>query len=451
MKKDVNMLSGSIMKGLLAISVPIMIMNVVQSLFNIVDMTVLKNFGDDEFAVGAVGACSTLITLINGIMIGCSAGSNVVVARHIGSSDKERARRAVGTSMFFSLIGGIAISFICFIFAELFLEWMNCPRELLPKAIVYFRLYVTGIPIITVYNFSAAILRSTGDSRRPMIYLTASGFIKAILNIILVAFFKMSVEGVAIATIVSWIICCALGARAIITNKNEMVRLDLSLVRYDKRELFSILQIGVPDALQRSLYSFANVIIATTVNSFGPEATTGISIANNFDGILYNIVTAPALAVMPYVSQNFGARNSSRVKRSVIYSIYIAVGLGLVFGELSAIFSGSLASIMSGDSLTIEYARQKMIIISSTYFICGINDILGSALRGLKKPMVPTVASFIYSFVFRFIWVYLIFPLCRNLTFLYLVWPISWVLSIITLLFFYIPTIRGLKREQNIS
>ena len=442
------MLEGPIVKGLLSIALPIMVMNVVQSLFNIIDMTVLKTFdAGDGYAVGAVGTCGTLISLITGLLVGCSSGANVVIAKYIGRGDKRGVERAVGTSVLFAMIGGVVMSVIGVSCAELFLGWMNCPDELIGKAALYFRLYFSGVPILMVYNFCASILRSTGDSKRPMIYLTSGGVLKIIFNVLFVAVFKLSVVGVALATIISWSVSCALGIRALLKNDHPMVRLKLSEIRIYKKELSEILAIGVPAGLQQALYSIANVIITATVNTFGPAATTGISIANNFDGILYQIAVAPSLAVMPYVSQNVGAGNIKRAKQSIVRGMMITVVLGASIGALSAIFSAELSSIMSNDPEVIGYSQQKMIIISSTYFICGINEILGASMRGFGKPIVPAVSTLIFMCAIRFVWVYLIFPLFRNLTFLYLIWPIGWILSILTILAFLLPTVRRLERQ----
>ena len=449
MKKDVDMLNGSIIKGLFAIALPIMVMNVVQSLFNIVDMTVLKNFSGDEYAVGAVGACGTLITLITGLLIGCASGVNVSLARYIGSGDESSAARTVGTAVLFALTGGIVIGGVGILFAEQFLGWMSCPEALLPTAVLYFRLYFAGVPILMVYNFCASVLHATGDSGRPMLFLTIGGVLKVLFNILFVAVWKLSVLGVAAATIISWMVSLGLGVRALVKNKNEAVRLQFSKLRFYKRELFSILHIGIPAALQQALYSFANVIIASAVNLFGAAATTGLSIANNFDGLLYQVVVAPALAVMPYVSQNVGAGNIKRAKSAVLRGILITIGFGATLGALSAIFSGELSSIMSSDPEVIRYSQQKMIIISSTYFICGINEIMGASMRGLGKPLIPTVATLMFMCAIRFVWVYFVFPLYKNLTFLYLVWPIGWVLSISFICVFFFPTIRQRMKETK--
>ena len=450
-RKDVNMLSGSITKGLLAISIPVMVMNVVQSMFNIIDMTILKTYDTGGgIAVGAVGVCGTLISLITGLVIGISTGANVIIAKNIGKKDPEAVDRSIGSAMAFSIVAGLALALVGVSGAGLFLQWTNCPEKLLEQATLYFRLYFAGVPILMIYNFCASILRSSGDSQRPMVFLTVGGIVKVALTFLFIAKFRMGVRGVAYATILSWLVSAVLGLQALIRNEG-MVKIRVRSIRFYRVESYQILHIGIPAGLQQALYSIANVIITATVNSFGSEATTGISIANNYDGILYQICTATALAVMPFVSQNIGSGNIKRAMQSVGKGILITIALGASFGALSALFSSQLSSIMSSDPAVIAYSRQKMIIISSTYFICGINDIFGAALRGMGKPMPATIATLVYMCAFRFVWVYLIFPLVPNLTFLYLVWPIGWVLSILTLLFVFFPTAKKLARNTQVS
>ena len=446
-RKDVNMLSGSIMKGILTIAIPVMIMNVATSLFNIIDMTVLKAFGG---AVGAVGVCGTLISLITGLVIGVSSGSNVIIARYIGRKDQASVDRAINTAMAFSVVAGIALTVIGVLGAPLFLKWNNCPDALFKDATLYFRLYFAGVPILMVYNFCAAILRSSGDSRRPMIFLIVGGVAKVLLNLLLVSVLKLGVEGVAFATIISWCVSTALGLQALVRNDGA-VKLRIKDIRFHKREMNQILHIGIPAGLQQALYSIANVIITATVNKLGPSATTGMSIANNFDGILYQISVAASLAVMPYVSQNIGAGNVKRAVRSVWEGILVTVCLGGFFGALSAIFSRQLSGIMSTDPDAIRYSMQKMVLISSTYFISGVNEIFGAALRAMGKPIASTVSTMVWMCLLRFVWVYAIYPLLPNsLTFLYLVWPVGWFLSIISLLFVFIPTVRKLKKKPSL-
>jgi Na+-driven multidrug efflux pump len=222
-----------------------------------------------------------------------------------------------------------------------------------------------------------------------------------------------------------------------------MIKISPRDIRIHKEELLDVLHIGIPAGLQQALYSIANVVISSAVNTFGADATTGISIANTFDGILYQIATAPALAVMPYVSQNLGAGNLKRAKQAIVRGMMIAVVMAGSLGALSAIFSGPLSSIMAENAAQIEYSQQKMMIISSTYFTCGINNILSETMRGFRRPLIPTVATMIYMCLLRFVWVWWIFPHYPNLTFLYLVWPIGWILSIITVGAFLIFTIKN--------
>ena len=449
MKKNLDMLNGNITKGILIMTLPLMAQQVLQTLFGVFDMTVLSEFADDA-AVGAVGACGTLITLCTGLLFGCSVGANVIVARHIGERDRKKTNDAINTSLAFSLAGGIVLLVVGLLCAETFLRWTNCPESLLPDAVKYFKLYFLGAPVIMLYNAFASILRANGDTKRPMIFSISGGVLKVILNYVCVAFLNTTVEGVAIATIASNLFSGLLSYIALVRTHDNF-DFKLRNMRFYLDELKQILYIGIPSGLQTGLYSFANVIIATAVNGLGEAATTGISIANQFDGILYQVIHAPGVAAVSYVAQNIGAQKYTRVKKSILSACLVSVAFGATLGSLSAIFSGELSSIMSSTPEVIEYSRQKMIIISSTYFICGIYEVLASTLKGMGKPIIPTVTTLVYMCGLRFIWVYLLFPLCPNLTFLYLVWPVGWILSIITLLAAYFPTMRKLERGLVIA
>lgn len=452
-KKEVNMLSGSIMKGIMTIAIPIMIMNVLQSLFNIIDMTILKMYDTDGgYSVGAVGACGTLFSFITGLAIGVGAGANVIIARYIGKGDKDGVDKSVGTALVFSVISGVVLLVLGVAFAEFFLGLVNCPTKFFDKATLYFRLYFLGMPFFTFYNFAAAILRSSGDSRRPMIYLTIGGVVKVALTFLLVGVFKMEIVGVSIATISTWVITSVLDAVALVRN-GGVVAVNFKRLKIYGEQLKEMLRIGIPTGLQQALYSLANLVIAGAVNTYGSDditkanASTGVSIANNFDGILYQIAIAPALAVMPYVSQNVGAKNIKRAKESILKGIFITVLFGGGFGALSAIFSAELSSIMTSNPEVIRFSQQKMMLVSSTYFICGINEILGAGLKGMGKPVIPMIATMLFMCAIRFPWVWFVYPLFPNLTFLYTIWPIGWVLSIIMVSCFLVPTAKNLQQK----
>lgn len=435
-KTNVDMLNGSIVKGLLSLAVPIMIMNLLQSMFNIIDMTVLKMYADD-MSVGAIGVCGSLTVLATTFLAGLSTGANIVVARRIGEKNKDAADKAAMTSILLAIVSGLLFMVIGVVFAEFFLKLTKCPDSLLPEATVYFKLYFCSVPILMVYNFCASILRAIGDTKRPMYFLTIGGIIKVLFTFLFVCHLDMEVKGVGIATIISTSISCVMVLIKVVKFQ-DVVDVDFKKLKFTITELKSIMFIGIPAGIQGALYCFANVVITTAVNSYGAAATTGISIANQFDGILYQIALAPSYAVAPYVAQNIGAGNLKRLKQTVVRAIFITIAFAASLGSLSAIFSGQLSSIMSSDPVVIAYSKQKMIVVSSTYFICGINEVFCGVLRGMGKPIIPTIASLIFLCALRFVWVYLIFPLCPNFTFLYTVWPVGWTLSIITLFIAYL-------------
>ena len=441
--KNINMLSGSVMKGLLALAFPIMVMNVAQNIFSIIDMTVLGQWVGDG-AVGAVGVNDTLIALCTCLLIGLTVGSNIVVAKRMGENNNERVEKAVGTSMTVGIIGGLLLSIIGFIFAETFLKWMNCSDALLPDATLYLRLYFVGYPFLLLYNFSAAILRAIGDTKRPMYFLLAGSGFKVLLNILFIRLFHMGVDGVGLATILSNMLACTLCVLAV---RRSTLQFRFRKMRFDLRELKDILHVGIPLGLQNACCSLANVVFTTAVNGFGPDATTGVSIAGQIDSVLYNISYAPALAVSPYIAQNVGARNIPRVKKALLCAIGISVIFGGGLGALASIFSKELVSLMSSSPSVIAFALQKATLLSATYFICGIYEIMCGTMCGLGKPVIPTICTLLFMCLLRLVWVYAIFPLFPNLTFLYLVWPIGWVLSISFLLAFYFPAISKLQKK----
>lgn len=248
-----------------------------------------------------------------------------------------------------------------------------------------------------------------------MMFLLLGGAVKVILTYVFVAVLDMAIIGVVCSTIFSWLITATLAVFALLKNDGA-VRIKVNRIRLYKQELRSILKNGVPAGMQQALYSIANVVISATVNSFGPEATTGVSIANNFDDVLYYISVATSLAVGPYVSQNVASGNIKRVTQTIKQGIILTVCMGATFGVLSAVFSAELSSVMSSDPTVIVYSQQKMIIISSTYFLNGINHVLGESLRGMGRPTIPTISTLIFLCAIRFPWVYFVFPHFKNLT-----------------------------------
>ena len=299
-----------------------------------------------------------------------------------------------------------------------------------------------------VYNFCASVLRATGDTKRPMYFLLLNGVIKVILNFLFVARLDMDVASVAVATIIASLVSCSLSCITLFKLQNVMP-MHFFRTRFDTREFREIIRIGIPAGVQAGMLAFANVAITATANSFGADATTGVSIANQFESILYQITAAPGVAVAPFVSQNIGAGNIPRVKKTILCGVLITTISTATLGALSAIFSGQLAGIMSTSPTIIAYAKQKMIITSIPYFIAGINELMSGVLRSIGKPIVPTITSLLFICLLRFAWVYAIFPLYPNLGFLYLVWPIGWFLSVITQLIVYLHRIKKLQLQAS--
>ena len=332
-KRDVNMLEGSIVKGLLAIAIPIMVMNVLSSLFNLIDTRMLKTF-EGELAAGAVSASGSLITFISNLVVGVATGANVAVAKHIGRKEIKDAEKAAGTAIAFALAASVTLLVIGVTFAESFLDMMNCKQSLKDLgAVMYFRLYFAGIPMLLLYNFCTAIMRSTGNSRRIMVIAIVSGVVKVGVTYLFVGVLGLGVLGASLANFVAWAVYLGMGLWTLM-GKNTTVRVRLKNIRFDKNELKPILRVGIPSALQMGMYSIANVMISSTVNAVGAQATTGVGIANIYDGVLYNICHATSLAVLPYVSKNIGAGNVKRAAKSVWRGALVTICIGAFFGSL---------------------------------------------------------------------------------------------------------------------
>lgn len=445
--KHVDMLSGSVMRGLFALTLPVMIMNVAQSLFSLADTAALKAFGHAT-AVGAAGAVATLQTVFTHVISGVAVGANVVIARHLGAGERRRAERSISTGLILSLAVGLILFVGGALLARPLLLLTNCPEVLLAEATTYFRIYFFGVPILAVYTFTATALRALGDTRRPMRILFIGCGAKLILTVTLLAITGKGVESAAISTLLANLIKAVLSMIALLRSR-EIVTVNLGRLEFDRGALGATLYNGIPPTIQTVLYSLANVVLLSAVNTFGPDATTGISIANQYDGVIYNLVYAPSLAVIPYIAQNIGAGNPERAKRAMRCGMLIGVGFGATLGTLSAALAPQLSGLLATSPAAVEFAVQKMVIISSTYFICGINDVLGGALKGMGRPISPMISNLLYLCGLRCVWVYCIFPLFPNLTFLYLVWPISWTLSIVTLIPFLIRALKRLGKKEE--
>ena len=447
MKKnfEMNMCEGKILGKLIVYALPLVCTNVLQLLFNAADVAVLGIFVNDD-AVAAVGATGALINLIIGLFVGLSVGANVLVARFAGEKNMDAAHKTVGTSVIVSLITGVVLAFIGFFFARTFLEWTDCDPDVLDMATKYLQIYFIGMPIMMLYNFCASILRAVGDTMRPLIFLIIGGVINVILNIFFVAVLDKTVEGVAIATVTSQGISAVLSI-IVLLKSDGYGKLDLKKLKIYLPELKEMTKIGLPAGLQGCVFSISNVVIQSTINSFAKKYMTANTIASQFDGFIYNAMNAIALACLAFVSQNLGAKKIDRVRTVVRESTALVTVVGLIVGGIIILFSEPLCRIMTKDEEIIKIAQLRLYIMASTYFTCGIMDVLSNCMRGLGKSFTAMIVSLSGSCLFRIVWLKTVYLLNPVIEMVYIVYPISWVLTIGVYMIMYFPTLKSVKKH----
>ncbi len=447
MKKnfEMNMCEGKIFGKLVVYALPLVLTNVLQLLFNAADVAVLGIFVSDD-AVAAVGATGALINLIIGLFVGLSVGANVLVARFSGEQNVDSAHKTVGTSVIVSLITGIILAFIGYFFARTFLEWMKCDPDVLDMATKYLKIYFIGMPIMMLYNFCASILRAVGDTMRPLIFLIIGGVVNIGLNVFFVVVLDKTVEGVAIATVVSQGISAVLSVIVLLKGQGY-AKLDLKKFKIYMPELKEMMRIGLPAGLQGCVFSISNVLIQSTINTFSKTYMTANTVASQFDGFIYNAMNAVALSCLAFVSQNYGARKFDRIRTVVRQSVLLVTVIGLAIGGGIILFSEKLCGLITDDPEIIKIAQNRLYILASTYFTCGIMDVLSNFMRGLGKSTTAMIVSLSGSCLFRIIWLKTVYLLNPTIEMVYIVYPISWVLTIGVYMIMYFPTLNRAKRE----
>lgn len=446
-KHEMNMCEGALLPKIIIYSLPLMATYILQLVFNATDVAVLGMLVGDD-AVAAVGATGPLINLITSVFIGVSVGANVIVARFAGSGNTERARKAVGCAVFISVIIGIFLACVGYLGSYTFLEWMKCDADVIGMAAEYLRIYFLGMPIIMLYNFAAAILRAVGDTKRPLIYLVIGGVANVILNVFFILAFGMDVEGVAIATVISQLISVVLCIIALLSS-DGYCRLDPKFIRIHKSELSDMLRIGIPSGIQSSMFAIANVLIQSTINSLGKTAMSGSTVATQFDGFIYNAMYAVAAAAISFTSQNYGAGKIHRIRKVMWESMAVSASVGITVGGLVLLFDEQLCSIISDDPAVINIACRRLAIMGSTYFLCGIMDVMSSVMRGLGKSTVATVICLLGSCVFRVIWLNTVYFLNPCIEMVFIVYPISWLLTIAIYMAVVLPMLGRLERRAD--
>jgi len=425
-KYQIDMCHGPLFGKIVLFSIPLMTANVMQVLFNAIDLVVLGRYASYE-ALAAVGACGSLISMILSIFFGLSVGANVLTARYIGSRSHKEIFRTVHSAMATALYGGIVLAVFAAIITRPVLVWMQTPPEILPKSALYVQLYCAAIPFILLYNFGSSILRAAGDTRRPLVYMLFSGCVKVALNLFLVRVFHLDVAGVAASTLISNAISSALVIRALVTLRDS-TRLFLNNLKLYASNFRDILRIGIPAGIQGSLFGISNVLIQSTINSFGSKAMAGSAATGSLEGIVYVAFISYYFSVISFVGQNHGAKKYKRIVRSIFYCLALATLTALFFGWALYFAGPYLLEIYNPDPEVIQWGMIRLKYLVTTYFLCAIMEVLNGSLRGLGHSLTPMVVTLLGACVFRVVWVVWVFPLRPTMEFLLLSYAVSWIL-----------------------
>ncbi len=448
--RDMDMTNGNLFKKILIFTIPVMLSSILQLLFNTVDMIVIGKFAGDS-SLAAVGSTSALINLIINLFIGVSIGANVVVSRAVGQNNEERAQRAVHTAILFSFIAGAILIVFGIFTSRTWLELMGTTSDSIDKATIYLQIYFAGSIFNMSYNFGAAILKSVGETRRPLYYLLFAGIINALLNLLFVISFNMDVAGVALATIISQGIS-ALLVIIYLMKRPGFVNLKLRKLRIHGNELKNMILIGLPAGIQSCLISFSNVFIQSAVNSFNSTIiVSGNTASANIEGFVWNSMNAFYQAAIAFTGQNYGANKIKNCKKILLICMLYTFITGVIMGGGAYLLRIPLSNLYtSGEA--IKYAEIRLTIICLTYFLCGLMDLPVGSMRGLGNSFAPMVVSILGMVVFRIIWISTVFQFNHELWVLYISYPISWVMTeAVHYTCFIITYKKRLKQSQQIE
>ena len=422
-----DLTSGPMLQKIILFSLPLAASSILQLLFNAADVVVVGRFAGST-ALAAVGSNGALINLLVNLFVGLSLGANVVAARCFGAKDEEGVHTTVQTSVTLGLVSGLFLAVVGIFAARGLLELMSCPEDVIDLSTLYLKIYFIGMPMTMLYNFSSALLRAVGDTKRPLFCLAVAGAINVVLNLVFVILFSMSVAGVALATIISQTVSACMVTALLVKEKGPL-HLDLGHLGFHAGALGQILRIGLPAGLQSTVFSLSNVVIQSAVNSFGSTIVAGNSAASNLEGFVYTAMNAFAQAAVTFTSQNMGARKYHNLDRVMRNCLLCAVVTGILLGGGAALAGRQLLHFYSSDEAVIAAGYERLWIICGTYLLCGIMDTLASSLRGLGYSVLPMVVSLVGSCLLRLVWIATIFQLNRTPFMLYISYPISWALT----------------------
>ncbi|MBR4026614.1 MAG: MATE family efflux transporter [Lachnospiraceae bacterium] len=445
-----NLCEGSILQKLLLFSLPLMASSVLQLFFNAADVIVVGQFAGDN-SLAAVGSNGSIINLLTNVFMGLSVGANVLVARFFASKQIEELRKTVHTAITVSVISGCILTVVGIVLAKQLLIWMKSPAEVIELATLYLRIYFLGMPATMAYNFGAAILRGVGDTKRPLYFLTFAGVVNVVLNLIFVVGFHLDVAGVALATIISQCISAILVIRCLMKEESE-IRLEKQYLGIDKNVFLRILQIGLPAGLQGSLFSLSNVVIQSSINSFGATIVAGNSAATNIEGFIFVAMNAFSQAIVAFTSQNLGAGKYERINKILITTQCCVFTVGMVMGNAIYFMGDSLLGLYTDSPVVIEAGLKRLSIVCTAYAVCGMMDIMVGCLRGLGYSVMPMIVSLLGVCMFRIVWIAILFKTeqFHTIDTIYYTYPISWILTFSVHVICFLIVRNKLKKKWGV-
>jgi len=424
---EIDMCNGPLLSKIILFYIPLMLSGILQLLFNAADVAVVGRFAGNE-ALAAVGSTSSLTNLLVNLFIGLSVGANVLVSRFYGAEQYEELKEMIQTAVMTALFGGVLLVFVGYFVSRPALTLMDTPEDVINHSVLYMRIYFAGMPFLMTYNFGAAILRAVGDTKRPLYYLFCAGVINVVLNLIFVIVFHMGVAGVATATVISQAVSSVLIIRCLITTEG-VYKLILKDIHFAGDKMLKMIQIGLPAGIQGSLFSISNVLIQSSVNSFGSVAMAGNTAGSNIEGFVYISMNSFYQASISFTGQNYGAHKFKRIGKVLLYCEALVIVVGLVMGNAASLFSNKLLLLYSDDPEVIAYGVRRIAYICIPYCLCGMMDVIVGSLRGIGYSILPMFVSLTGACLFRVIWIYTVFARIHTLPCLYLSYPISWALT----------------------
>lgn len=435
-KYEIDMCNGTLLDKLISFAFPLMLSGILQLMFNAVDIIVVGNFSGSQ-ALAAVGSTTSLINLFINLFIGISLGANVLAARYYAAGKDKEMSETVHSAMALALISGVVMLFVGLIFARGALELMDTPDDVIDQSTLYMRIYFLGMPFFMMYNYGAAILRAVGDTKRPLLFLVIAGIVNAGLNMFLVIVFHLGVAGVAISTVISQMISCVLVIICLYRTQSSY-QLRFSKLKLRWEYIKQICKVGIPAGVQSMVINFSNVLLQSSVNSFGSIAMAGYTAANNIFGFLFASINSVTQACMSFTSQNYSVRKYKRMTKVLFECIGLSMAVSLTLGCSAYFFGNKILWIYTDNAAVVKAGMEVLTYSTVTYFLCGIMDLFPGALRGMGYSTVPMILSVVGTVGTRLVWIYGVFPKHRSLDVLFISYPASWFITIVFQVICYI-------------